>query len=55
MGYPMDLNEYSDQRIEEEYQRRQKCKAEGTCHYCGRKLSDGEPCKLKAHRVVKLW
>jgi len=54
MGYPIDLDEYTDRQIEQEYLRRQECKKAGECFYCGRQLDDGKRCKIKAHRIVRL-
>ena len=54
MGYPIDLDEYTDRQITQEYLRRQKCKEEGECSYCGRQLDDSKSCKIKAHRIVRL-
>ena len=54
MGYPKDLDEYTDREIAQEYERRKQCKASGICHYCGRPLNDGKRCKLKAHRIIYL-
>jgi hypothetical protein len=50
MSYPMDLDEYSFERIEQEYRRRLQCMAKNLCHYCGRDLYDRTPCKLNSHK-----
>jgi len=54
MSDPIDLDEYTDRQIEQEYLRRQECKKKGKCSYCERQLDDGKPCKIRAHRVVRL-
>jgi hypothetical protein len=49
MGYPLDLDEYSDARIHEEMQRRWSCKRAHVCPYCNTRLDSGHPCKLREH------
>jgi len=57
LSYPIQLDEYSDDKIFEESRRRKTCKAQHLCHYCGKRLDScvGKPltresgCKLSAH------
>jgi len=49
MGYPMDLDEYSHERIEQEYFRRLECLSNNQCYYCGRDLDGGQACKINEH------
>lgn len=50
MGYILSLDEYTDEQIEKEYNRRLKCKKENLCFYCERPLNNGIPCKLNRHK-----
>ncbi len=50
MSYPMSLDEYSDERIIEEYDRRMKCLVNDQCYYCGRDINDGKACKISGHQ-----
>lgn len=36
MSYPKDLDEYTDEELKRELARRERCKKEGRCSYCGR-------------------
>lgn len=36
MGYPKDLDEYSQEQLEHELERRRKAQEANKCDYCGR-------------------
>lgn len=44
MSYPRDLDEYSDDELEAERQRRVKLRARGQCPYCRQDFED-PPCR----------
>lgn len=46
MGYPRDLDEYTDQEIQTEWERRLAVAKEGKCTYC---KDPREICKCKMH------
>lgn len=50
MSYPMDLDDYSDERLGEELQRRYGCRQSGTCDYCGRALRSEPACSKPQRR-----
>ncbi len=50
MGYPLDLDEYDEQRLAGELELRQGRRSQGLCDYCGRE-PDTNPCKFpERHR-----
>jgi hypothetical protein len=38
MGYPRDLDEYEEEELRAELDRRAKLRADGKCDYCGRSI-----------------
>lgn len=42
---PRDLEEYLDSELEQELERRKKCRANQVCPYCGRTRIE-KPCKF---------
>lgn len=52
MSYPMELDEYPDNQLQHELDRRAKLRRLGCCGYCGR-TSDAHhaaPCRFWANR-----
>lgn len=50
MSYPRDLDEYSENELLEEIERRRTVRERGLCDYCGRKPTTS-PCKFpERHR-----
>lgn len=45
MGYPKDLDEYNEDELARELQRRDRVRARGHCDYCDR-LPSAPPCKF---------
>ncbi len=45
MSYPMDLEDYSDERLSEELQRRYKARQAGNCDNCGKPLKSEPKCR----------
>lgn len=45
MGYPRDLDEYTEEELLEELAQRKKLRAEGKCDYCQR-AGGTPPCKF---------
>lgn len=45
MGYPLDLDEYEEERLIEEINRRVRLQEQGLCDYCERS-PDTDPCKF---------
>jgi len=53
VGYPKDLDEYTDNDLAHELQRRLLAKQQNLCSYCGRSGSES-PCKFpERHKQVK--
>lgn len=48
MSYPKDLEEYSDQELLREVERRFGCWEDKVCSYCHRRLHSDPPCKMNA-------
>lgn len=46
MSYPMDLDEYSEERLLNELLRRSKARSLGYCDYCGRDLGLEPVCRF---------
>lgn len=46
MGYPVDLDEYSIERLAGELERRGAANMKRLCQYCGRTLGAQGPCKM---------
>jgi len=53
MGYPIDLDEMSDEKVFEEAQRRFNCRRDFVCYYCGKPLDSGHPCKIQEHNKTR--
>ncbi len=49
MNYPKELDEYSNEEIDTENRRRVQCQIKDLCHYCGKNLESGSPCKIHPH------
>jgi hypothetical protein len=47
MGYPKDLDEYTDAELAKEIVRRWLCKEQSICHYCNQPLGT-HTCKYAA-------
>lgn len=45
MSYPKDLDDYSDEALQGELDRRERCRQKGKCDYCG-KSRTSEACRL---------
>lgn len=60
MGYPKDLDEYTDEQLQGELRQRRKDRDEGKCDYCHRHYTTG-PCRFKerhtraGERFYKGW
>jgi hypothetical protein len=52
MGYLMDLDEYSDEQLKEELERRRKLAKKGLCTYCGRSV-DAPTCRFPERHSEK--
>lgn len=49
MGYPMDLDEYAEERLHAELIRRRDARLSGRCDYCGCPLDADPPCRFSDH------
>jgi hypothetical protein len=46
MSYPVDLDEYDEERLRGEIDRRRKLRAQGLCDYCERRQDATPACKF---------
>ena len=54
MGYPRDLDDYTEEELNAELARRQASRRRGLCDYCGRVPQSTEACsKPERHRAVQ--
>jgi hypothetical protein len=51
VGYPRELDEYTQEELHKEYMRRARCKGLHECAYCGKRLDSGHACKLNEHKT----
>lgn len=55
MSYHKDLDEYTEQQLKNELERRRSLRDEGKCDYC-QQLGNTTDCKFpERHAVAKLW
>lgn len=52
MGYPRDLADYTAAELLRELQRRDACRANGLCDYCGAALGSRPVCRYAARHNV---
>lgn len=51
MSYFIELDEYSDKRLRDELERRERVRSRGRCDYCLR-LPDTSPCKFQDRHAM---
>ncbi len=53
MSYPLNLDEYTEEQLKKELDRRAKTRAKGKCDYCERKIGSKQACKFpERHNFV---
>ena len=53
MSYPKDLDDYSDETLQQELNRRERARQKGKCDYCGKPRGSEPACRLPVRHTAK--